>query len=206
MLSPEAFEAGCQRLGIGQDSLIVVYDNQGIYSSPRAWWMFQAMGHEQVFVLDGGLPEWEGLGLPTVEALDTEFESGDFKAGFRPEKMVAFDFVASNLATQNWLVIDARAAERFQSLVDEPRAGVRRGNIPQSINLPFAEVLENGKFKSQEALADIFEGLARETRPLVFSCASGVTACIVLMASELVFSGEKAIFDGSWTEWALRVD
>jgi len=203
--SPAAFEAGCRQLGIRQDSLVVVYDNQGIYSSPRAWWLFRTMGHGQVFVLDGGLPEWQRLGLPSQAEPSLPQEEGDFVAIFRSEQVVNFDFVQENVASQERLVVDARSSERFQSLVDEPRPGVRRGNIPHSINLPFADVLEGGKFKPLPALREVLLPLVQEDRPIVFSCASGVTACIVLLASELVFFGEKAIFDGSWTEWALRV-
>lgn len=202
--SPEAFEAGCQRLGINQDSVIIVYDNEGIYSSPRAWWMFKTMGHEWVQVLDGGLPEWKRLGFPVVEAPLTDIKPGDFKAGFQSKNVISYEMVKANVTTQERLVIDARAAERFQSLVDEPRAGVPRGNIPDSINLPFTEVLKDGKFKSLEEIREIIFNVPWNEKFPIFSCASGVTACIILMARELCFSEDKAIFDGSWTEWALR--
>lgn len=200
--SKEQFEEGCQELGINSSSKIVVYDSLGIYTSPRVWLMFKAMGHENIAVLDGGFPEWIAKGFETETIVEKKYLTGNFKATFQPEIIRSIDFVRENLAKRESLVIDARSADRFNSLVPEPRADLRSGNIPNSINIPFQNTLENGKFKSVEKLTNLFKENKSENKSLVFSCGSGITACIVLLAAELVFEGNKAIYDGSWTEWA----
>jgi len=201
----EQFENECRKLGINKSSTIVVYDNIGIYTSPRVWWMFKTMGHEKVFVLNGGLPDWIQQGFDTESIKEQEELQGNFKVNFKPEKVKYFGFVKSNLETKNVLVVDARSSDRFNSLVPEPRADLRRGNIPNSINIPYADVLENGKFKSASELKIIFEPLEKEERPIVFSCGSGITACILLLANSMVNSSEMVVYDGSWTEWAQRM-
>ena len=200
--SKEQFEEGCQELGINSSSKIVVYDSLGIYTSPRVWFMFKAMGHENIAVLDGGFPEWIAMGFETEAIVEKKYSIGNFKATYQPEMIRSIRFVRENLAKKESLVIDASSVDRFNSLVPEPRADLRRGNIPNSINIPFQNTLENGKFKSVEKLTRLFKENKSENKSLVFSCGSGITACIVLLAAELVFEGNKAIYDGSWTEWA----
>ncbi len=201
--SPMQFEEECQKLGINSTSFVVVYDDWGIYSSPRAWWMFKTMGHQNVAVLDGGLPEWEKQGYETEPLKKEAITPGNFKAQFNPDAVKNFDDIQSNIEEARSLVIDARSADRFYSRVPEPRADLRSGHIEGSINIPYTEVLENGKFKSKEKLKEVFRPLEKETSPLVFSCGSGITACVVALASESVLENDKAIYDGSWTEYAL---
>ena len=200
--SKEQFEEGCQELGINSSSKIVVYDSLGIYTSPRVWFMFKAMGHENIAVLDGGFPEWIAMGFETEAIVEKKYSIGNFKATYQPEMIRSIRFVRENLAKKESLVIDARSADRFNSLVPEPRADLRMGNIPNSINIPFHNTLENGKFKSVEKLKRLFKEIKNENKSMVFSCGSGITACIVFLAAELVFEGNRAIYDGSWTEWA----
>jgi len=200
--SQEQFEEECQNLGINATSLIVVYDNRGIYTSPRVWWMFKAMGHSDVAVLDGGLPDWISKGLKTEFFNEKEYSLGDFIATNHSEMIRSFDFVKNRIEEKDILVIDARSSDRFNSLVPEPRVELRRGNIPNSINIPFQDVLEDGSFKSIEKLTELFNSKNISDKSLVFSCGSGITACIVLLATEMAFKGDKSIYDGSWTEWA----
>lgn len=200
--TPEHFERECRKLGINNSSEIVVYDDLGIYSSPRVWWMFKTMGHSNIKVLDGGLPEWIKNGYSTVAEQDTGFSLGDFESSFDANQVRNFNFIESNIEDKKALVIDARSSERFQALVPEPRADLRSGNISGSINIPFTQVLEDGKFKSPEKLEKVFSELREETRPLVFSCGSGITACIVSLAITSILKNEKSIYDGSWTEYA----
>ena len=208
LCGPEQFQNGCRKLGINSTSKIVVNDNLGIYSSPRVWWMFKAMGHENIYVLDGGLPDWISKGYETEGQKTHRLELGDFKANFKKEMVKDLDFVKTNLVKQNALVIDARSADRFNGLVAEPRKELRRGSIPHSINIPFEDLLEQGKFKSKEELKQLLEPIKATNKPLVFSCGSGITACVVLLASELVeaIDNNKSVYDGSWTEWAQLVD
>ncbi len=200
--SATQFEKACQKLGINRDSQIVIYDNLGIYTSPRLWYLFKVMGHEKVAVLDGGLPEWIKQGQETIEKEIKAYPKGNFKAVFQKEGVRYYEQVLENVSVQKSLVIDARSSGRFNGTAEEPRKHLKSGHIPNSINIPFKEVLEDGKFKNKEALKKIFAHEAIQDQPLIFSCGSGLTACIVSLASALVLENEKTIYDGSWTEWA----
>jgi thiosulfate/3-mercaptopyruvate sulfurtransferase len=195
------FEAACRKLGIHKSSKIVVYDNLGVYFSPRVWWMFIAMGHASISVLDGGFPAWKNKDFAMEPIQGYKGEKGDFEAHFKAENVKDRQFITENLTSQTAMVIDARTAKRFNGIDPEPREGLRSGHIPQSINIPFQEVLINGKYRSKEELKSIFASLDSDDRPLIFSCGSGVTACIVLLASELILKNPKAVYDGSWAEW-----
>jgi thiosulfate/3-mercaptopyruvate sulfurtransferase len=196
--SEEKFTAEAQKLGISKKSTIVVYDNLGIYSSPRAWWMFKAMGHSNVFVLDGGLPEWIKEGFSTEKQKPTTYPKGDFEAKFQPELIKNKEQILENISTKEAVLMDARSADRFYAANEEPRAELRSGHIPGSINVPFTELQQGGKFKPAEELKEI---LNLNNKPLLFTCGSGITACIVLLACELISDNPKAVYDGSWTEW-----
>ena len=202
--SQNEFEKESRKLGINASSKIVVYDNLGIYTSPRVWWMFKVMGHKAVAILDGGLPDWMKYQFETEQKSISKVDSGNFEANFQPDLVVDYSFVLSNINTENSLLIDARSAGRFNGTESDPRKGLKSGHIENSINIPFESVLENGKFKPIAALNAVFEVLQNENRPLVFSCGSGITACIVMLAAEMVSQNKKAVYDGSWTEWAER--
>ena len=203
--NPGQFEKKCQELGINQSSKIVVYDHKGIYTSPRVWWLFQLMGHYNISVLDGGLPEWESAGNKTAFYQGQEIEvKGNFKANFQPQKVKHFAAIQQNILHPSFTLVDARSSGRFLGVAPEPREGLRSGSIPNSINIPYSSVLEKGKFKSEASLKKVFNELIQTNQPTVFSCGSGITACIILLASELVYQGEKSVYDGSWTEWAMK--
>lgn len=200
------FERECQRLGINTTSHIVVYDTIGIYTSPRVWWLFRVMGHEKISVLDGGLPAWIAHGFETVSRTEAAFELGDFKARFDPRQLKDFEEVSENVLSASSLLIDARSSGRFAGVADEPRAHLSSGHIPNSMSIPYQEVLDGNTYKSKEALSALFErkGVANTNKDLIFSCGSGITACIVLLASILVQDNRTAVYDGSWTEWAEK--
>lgn len=199
------FQDECRKLGINNSSKIIVYDNLGIYTSPRVWWMFRVMGHENISVLDGGLPSWVNQGFETVSSLDHIANTGNFIADYNPDLLAGIDQVIDNLNTKKAVLIDARSEGRFKGIIPEPREGLRSGHIPYSVNIPFEEVLERGCYKSPEDLKEIFSKIP-EDKPLIFSCGSGITACIILLACEMVCKNNKAVFDGSWTQWALTGD
>jgi thiosulfate/3-mercaptopyruvate sulfurtransferase len=196
--SETQFTAESQKLGINKNSTIVVYDALGIYSSPRAWWMFKAMGHTEVYVLDGGLPEWMKNGFPTEKQQQISYPKGDFEAEFQPELIKNKEEILENISTKEAVLMDARSSDRFHATQEEPRTGMRSGHIPGSINVPFTELQRDGKYKSEEELKEI---LNLNDQPLLFTCGSGITACIVLLACELISDNPKAVYDGSWTEW-----
>lgn len=202
--SQSQFEDEAQKLGINNNSIIVAYDANGIYSSPRVWWLFKSMGHKEVHVLNGGLPEWLKNDFDTEQKFTTEYSRGNFQVKKSDNIVRKFNDVLENLSSQKELVIDVRSKDRFSGKTPEPKEGLRSGQIKNSINLPYTEVLENGKFKTVEQLKPIFNFLINEQRNIVFSCGSGITACVVYLASENILKNTKAVYDGSWTEWGER--
>ncbi|WP_375561456.1 sulfurtransferase [Bernardetia sp. OM2101] len=205
--SARYFEENCRKLGINKNSQIIVYDNLGIYTSPRVWWMFKAMGHKNIAVLDGGLDVWMENGYETESIITSnETVENNFEANIQSEYIRNIEFIQKNIGTKQEYVIDARSAGRFNGTEEEPRKGLKSGSIPNSFNLPFQNVLQEGKYKSEQELKIIFERLNLQDKPLIFSCGSGITACIILLAAELVLPNQKkTVYDGSWTEWAQKM-
>ena len=204
--SPKAFELACKKLGINQDSEIVVFDTSGIYASPRAWWLFKVMGHEKVAVLNGGLPDWVECGFHTdTKHLET-FEMGDFKANFDETSVIHFEEVVKNTTDKKFTIVDARSESRFKGTGKEPRKQLQSGHIQNSVNIPYQDVLQDGKYKSKDELKQLFKEKCGNEKELVFSCGSGMTACIVLLANRIADSDSLKLYDGSWTEWAERND
>lgn len=202
MLSPDEFTQRLQALGVNNDSVVVVFDNAGIFSSPRAWWMLNAMGHEDVRLLNGGLPAWLAANQPTAQEYALPASKGNFIAVPKAEKFVNINDVKAAIENSSHLIVDARSAERFNSLVDEPRPNLRRGNIPTSINLPFATLLNQGFYKPFDELKTLLaEQAINADRQIVFSCGSGLTACINAFAATLCGHENVSVYDGSWTEW-----
>ena len=204
--SPDAFAASVGALGVGDDSMVVVYDSYGLMSAARAWWMLRAFGHDSVAVLDGGLPKWraEGRAVATGAAAP---EARRFTPRFRPELVRDFRAVLANIASRTEQLVDARSAGRFAGRDPEPRPGLRGGHVPGSLNLPFADLIDPGTktVRAKDAIADRVRaaGIDRE-RPIVTSCGSGITACVVALGLHLIGRTDVAVYDGSWTEWALR--
>lgn len=188
-------------LGVGDQHTVVVYDASGVnLSAPRVWWMFRAYGHSAVTLLDGGLARWRAEGRP-LESGERRHPPASFTARLDRSLVRSLDEVRTRPAAVQ--VLDARAAERFEGSVPEPRPGVRSGHIPGSLNLPFTELLGSdgllrppGELRRRLAEAGVDLG-----RPVVTSCGSGVTACALLHALELVGHRDHALYDGSWTEW-----
>jgi len=199
MPSAEFFESEMQKYGVNHDSAIVVYDKINIYSSPRAWWMFKAFGHDQVAVLDGGLPAWIQSGYETVPNLATPTQRGDFISSLREGLIVDSKYVLQALNDSAFSVIDARSAGRFKGQSPEPRAGLRGGHMPGAFNIPFADVLTDGMLSSESALRKIFE--QHKDKKMIFSCGSGVSATVLALAAEQAGYTDLAIYDGSWSEW-----
>ena len=201
---PNDFSFECQKLGINNNSKIVVYDNLGIYTSPRVWWMFKTMGHDNISVLNGGLPAWKNKGYSCEPINMTTYKQGDFLASYNPEFVKNAQDILTNIDSCEAIVIDARSEGRFNATAPEPRADSKSGHIPNSKNLPFKNVLKNGKFLPKNELSEIFKDLNLNEKPLIFTCGSGLTACIILLALELISENPKSVYDGSWTEWGQQ--
>ncbi|WP_299123140.1 sulfurtransferase [uncultured Winogradskyella sp.] len=199
--SAEQFEKEARALGINTDSIIVVYDDKGIYSSARAWWLFKAFGFKNIAVLDGGLPEWQKHNFRVENYKDEIYTQGNFKAKYNDSLMTDFIGVNALSKTSEALVLDARSEARFKCLVDEPREGLRRGTIPNSKNLPYTLLFNGYKLKTKEELSIIFNNLVEDKTKLVFSCGSGITACILALVASVCNYNNLIVYDGSWTEY-----
>ena len=191
----------------------VIYDGAGMFSAARAWWMFRVMGHTDVAVLNGGLKKWKAEGRPlTSDApsvrsnrhftprLDTSLvrDIDDIKG------MVATSRTNARITPTSAQIVDARSAGRFAGRDPEPRPGLRTGHIPGSRNVPFTTLLKaDGTLKPAAELTRIFEAAGLDLkRPIVTSCGSGVTACVLSLALAQVGRPDAAVYDGSWSEWA----
>jgi len=203
--SSEQFTKSAQELGIDTDSAIVIYDDKGIYSSPRAWWLFKAFGHDNVAVLDGGLPAWTKANYKVESKHAYKGERGNFKAKYRPQLMKFFEDVKKESLDKNHLIVDARSESRFKCLEPEPRAGLRMGTIPNSVNIPFEDLLRDNHFKNTEALKTVFNKMADYKDQITLSCGSGITACVLALGAEIAGYKNISVYDGSWTEWGTLV-
>ena len=201
LVSEDIFTKEAQVLGINKNSVIVCYDRWGTYSSPRVWWMFKTMGYENVFVLNGGLPEWKKCHFSTETNHFISTENGDFVADFQEDWYADKQIMLNIINDDSKIIIDARSEGRFNGVSPEPRKGLRSGHIPTSKNLFFENVLDGEKFKSKEELISIFDELSNPTKENVFSCGSGITASILALASTIAGFDKVKVYDGSWSEW-----
>lgn len=193
-------------LGISNDSKVVVYDQHGLYSAPRGWWMFRAFGHDDVAVLDGGLPKWRAEGRPVTAEIPSPAVAS-FSAKLRPELLRLVDQVRANIDSGTEQVVDARGAGRFEGTEPETRAGLRSGHIPRSLNVPYPEIVKDGRLADAAGLRQAFEHHGVDlSKPITTSCGSGITACILALGLYLNGRDDVAVYDGSWTEWGGRED
>lgn len=200
-IDENTFNEKAKLLGINNESILIIYDDYGIYSSARPWWMFKAMGHRQVAVLDGGLVAWKKEGLDLEEKTEVSYDKGNFEGLYEKNFFKDSQEVLDELANDNELLIDARAADRFEGVVDEPRKGLRSGHIPNSINLPYTDLLDGDKMKKTAEVLALIKDKIPANKNITFSCGSGITACVLALGAELAGRKNIAIYDGSWTEW-----
>lgn len=203
LVSPEEFEQEMQKLGINQNSTVVLYDRWGVYSSPRAWWMFKVMGFDNVYVLNGGLPSWKKNKNLIVNSYAEPPTKGDFTSNFREEWIADKDYLLERYKAKKVNIFDARSKGRFTGLVPEPRKGLKGGHIPHSKNIPFEELLNSDSYLDKDAIASIFQSQKPSTDEYVFTCGSGITASILAFASHLIGQHKIRVYDGSWSEWGM---
>jgi thiosulfate/3-mercaptopyruvate sulfurtransferase len=203
----DAFAKAVGALGIGDGDTVVVYDGSGIFSAPRAWWMFKAMGHKNVKVLDGGFPKWKHEGR-AIETGPANANAKSFIAAPVPAILRDFDAVMGIVAGKSAQLVDARSAGRFTGAEAEPRAGVRGGHMPGAANVHFRSLLTpEGTFKPPAELRAAFEKACVDIhKPIVTTCGTGVTAAILMLALGEIGARDTALYDGSWTEWGSRPD
>lgn len=226
--SEEAFAAAASALGIENKDGVVVYDGKGIFSAARVWWMFRVFGHDRVWILDGGLPRWRaseydvessasGDAILKASAASDAIEKVykgqaagpiTFQTKFQPHLVWTLEQVRNNIDKKSHQHIDARSKARFDGVAPEPRKGIRSGHVPGSKCIPFSEMLDESQtLLSAEDLKKKFdkEEISVES-PIVTSCGTGVTACVLALGLHRLGNGDVAVYDGSWTEWGANME
>lgn len=205
--SDEAFAACVAQMGINTEDQIVVYDGIGLFSAARVWWLFRAMGHEKIAILDGGFRKWQAEARPVSDKTSTPSET-QYAASLNSEAVKDAAQVAAAVHDHAYQIVDARGPGRFRGEEPEPRPGMRAGHIPGSSNVHYAVLLqEDGTMKPLDELQRIFEDAGVDLKkPVITTCGSGVTAAILTLALTRLGHRENALYDGSWAEWGMRPD
>ena len=203
----EWFSKKASELGIQNSDHIICYDTLGIFTSPRVSWMFSQYGHEKVSILDGGFKNWKIKKFKIEKGKPQNKVQSNYIAKNNPKNIKFFEDIKNNIVSSTFKLIDARPSGRFNATDPEPRPELQSGNIPNSQNLPFSKLLDpaTGCMKNKDELKKIFDELSISSNDkITFSCGSGVAAVIAGTAYEKVFNKEFDVYDGSWTEWALK--
>ncbi|KAK3010141.1 hypothetical protein RJ639_011798 [Escallonia herrerae] len=226
--SEDAFAAAVSALGIENKDGVVVYDGKGIFSAARVWWMFRIFGHDRIWVLDGGLPRWRASGFDVEssassdailkasaasEAIEKVYQGQTvapitFQTKFQPHLVWTLEQVSKNVGEKTHQHIDARSKPRFDGVAPEPRKGIRSGHVPGSKCVPFPQILDGSQtLLSADELKKRFEheGISLDS-PVVTSCGTGVTACILALGLHRLGKNDVPVYDGSWTEWGAQTD
>jgi len=205
---PEKFASRMRKLGIGDGKKVIAYDAAGLFSAARAWWMFRVFGHDDVAVLDGGLPKWIAENRPLQEGPPTKPQERHFTARFQSMMVRDMPDIAMAIRTGATQIADARSPGRFRGEEPEPRPGVRAGHMPSARNVHYAALLNpNGTMKSAADIAKVFAAAGIDpARPVITSCGSGVTAAILSLALTTLGARDHALYDGSWSEWGAAPD
>ncbi|MCT2419563.1 3-mercaptopyruvate sulfurtransferase [Pantoea sp. XY16] len=202
----ETFAVAMRELGISSDKHLVVYDEGNLFSAPRAWWMLKTFGVAQVSILAGGLQGWKEAGFALATG-NVNLPEGEFEAHADESQVKRLTDVLLISHEGGAQIVDARAANRFNAEVDEPRPGLHRGHIPNSLNVPWNTLVEQGKLKPEAELRRLFADAGVDiTQPVVASCGSGVTAVVLILALTALGARDVTLYDGSWGEWGSRDD
>jgi len=193
--------------GISNNDRIVIYDNSDVLSSCRCWYMFIYFGHDinKVLILDGGLKKWQ-LEKKKLTTKKYEINKTNYQVNELNFLVKNINQIEKNITTKEFNLIDARGANRFKGQEPEPRTGLRSGNIKNSKNIPFGECINksNNTFKNINELKKIFDSLNNnKKKETVFTCGSGVTACVLAVANFIINGTKPVIYDGSWAEYGI---
>jgi thiosulfate/3-mercaptopyruvate sulfurtransferase len=205
--APEDFARAVGALGLGDDKTLVIYEAGAPRSAARAWWSFRAMGHADVRVLDGGLPKWRREGRP-LETGAAHPAAATFTPRFDPALVRAASDIRRHLAGGGAQIADARPRPRFRGETPEPREGLRSGHMPGALSLPASDLYApDGTMLDAAALRDRFATAEIDLeKPVISSCGSGITACMIALAMARLGHWDAAVYDGSWAEWGALPD
>ena len=201
--SAEVFAREVGALGIGDGMTIVIYDESGLFSAPRIWWEFQAMGAKDVRILEGGGPKWRAEGRPIESGL-TKRQPATFTATFHPELVRNLGDLKAAIASHGQIA-DARPAGRFAGRDPEPRPGLKSGHMPGAVSLPAMDLVANGGLKPMSEIAAMIKKTGVDLdQPIITTCGSGATAATLLLALKLAGARDVALYDGAWAEWGAH--
>jgi thiosulfate/3-mercaptopyruvate sulfurtransferase len=201
----EAFSRSMSALGVSDTATIVIYEQHGVFSAPRAWWMLRTFGAQNVYLLDGGLRAWTDINLPT-ESGSIHHAPAAFHAKLHNEAVVNLAQLKERLAKHDQ-ILDARSAPRFNGTAPEPRPGLSSGHMPGATNTPFTELVADGRLKPAEELRQYFSDKNFDLhQPITTTCGSGVTAAVIALGLEVVGAQNVTLYDGSWAEYAQHPD
>ena len=206
--SPEKFASRMRKLGIGDGKKVIAYDAAGLFSAARAWWMFRVFGHDDVAILDGGLPKWKAEGRPLEDGPAGKPQERHFTARYQALMVRDKSDVLRAVEKGDAAIADARSFPRFSAKEPEPRPGVRGGHMPGAKNVHYATLLRpDGTLKSPDEIAKVFAAAGVDVgKPVITSCGSGVTAAILSLGLELIGAKDHGLYDGSWSEWGAASD
>lgn len=192
-------------LGVGDQSSIVIYEQEGVFSAPRAWWMLRTFGANDVHILDGGLRAWVEGGFPTSSGT-VSLSPANFHANLDHAAVKSFAQI-QQMIHGHAQILDARSAARFSGAAPEPRAGLSSGHMPGATSVPFLDLVNNGRLKTAEELRTFFSNKGIDiNQPITTTCGSGVTAAVVALGLEIAGAKHVSLYDGSWAEYAQHPD
>jgi thiosulfate/3-mercaptopyruvate sulfurtransferase len=199
--TPEDFSRRMSALGVGDHMAIVLYEQEGVFSAPRAWWMLRTFGAQNVYLLDGGLRAWTEAGHSTQSG-QVQRAPGSFHAKLDHDAVKSFTQIQQMIAAHAQ-ILDARSAGRFSGSLPEPRPGISSGHMPGATSVPFTELVEEGRLKTREKLREIFTAKGIDTKQAITTtCGSGVTAAVIALGLEIAGAKHVSLYDGSWVEYA----
>ncbi|MBB5339542.1 3-mercaptopyruvate sulfurtransferase [Tunturiibacter gelidoferens] len=202
----EAFSRSMSSLGIANNATIVIYEQESVFSAPRAWWMLRTMGAENVHILDGGLRAWIEASLPT-ESGPVHHAPATFHATLNHDAVKNLAQLKAELSANQKQILDARSTARFNGTAPEPRPNLSSGHMPGATSIPFTELVEDGRLKPADKLRELFAAKKIDLhQPITTSCGSGVTAAVIALGLELAGAKDVSLYDGSWAEYAQQPD